>query len=221
MLSRNYIAADLPTVRLSDPADRVLTWMEEYFMPHLPVVEDRELKGILSASAITALEDPQVRVGDLQLIRPDGHFVFDGQHVYDAVQLMTFTGHSVVPVLDAEAHYLGVIGREQALQAVSGFTGLHEPGGVLVLTLPAAGYHLREIASIVESADAQVLSLYMAPLATEGEQWLVLKLNVRELGAVEASFERYGYRVALAFYDQPQLSDTTERYNALMNYLSI
>lgn len=195
--------------------------MEESFIRHLPVVEERELKGILSSEAILAAPDTQVSVGQLSLIRPDGHFVFAEQHLYDAIRMMVYTGHAVVPVLDSDGFYLGAIDREEALKAVANFTGLNEPGGILVLAINPGEYHLREIASVVESNDAQILSLYVAPSGNELEQYVVLKLNISELSAVQAGFERYGYRIAYAFYDQKQLDDSRDRYALLMNYLQI
>jgi acetoin utilization protein AcuB len=221
MIAERYTAPNLPTVRLSDPADRVLKWMEELYLPHLPVVEDRQLHGILAADAILNADDPEVQVRELQLIRADGHFIFTEQHLYDAIAIMAFTGHSIVPVLDAEGLYTGAIGREEVVQAIADMSGVKEPGGIIVLDVAPANYHLREIASIVESADARVLSLYTAPLTETGQLLITLKLNISELSAVQASFERYGYKVAFAFFDQKQLDDTRDRYDALMNYLSI
>jgi acetoin utilization protein AcuB len=50
---------------------------------------------------------------------------------------------------------------------------------------------------------------------------LTLKINDIDLNPVIQTFERYNYTIKATFAEKDDLDDLKERYDALMNYLSI
>ena len=72
----------------------------------------------------------------------------------------------------------------------------------------------------MESNDAKILSLYISSLPESLAYQVTLKLNISELTRTLGTFERFGYKVMMSFFDKAQLDDTTDRYNLLMRYLN-
>jgi predicted transcriptional regulator len=219
MVAESLISSRLPSVKPADRAEDVLSWMEDLQVGHLPVVENRELLGLVSEAALRDADDRQL--SEAGWMGADGAFVYGRQHAYDVISLMRYTGNGVIPVLDNESQYLGAIGREEVLRYVSDMLAVGEPGGVIVLEMPRANYHLREIASIIESNGARILSLYVSSVPDSERVYVTIKLSQSELTAIMLGFERYGYTVAYTFYDARQLDDSRDRYDALVRYLNV
>jgi hypothetical protein len=98
---------------------------------------------------------------------------------------------------------------------------LENPGGVIVLEMSQNDYDLSEIARIVESNDAKVLSLFISTHVDSTRLEVVLKLNRTDLGGVLQTFDRYGYFVKASFGDEEDHDDLKENYDSLMNYLNL
>jgi hypothetical protein len=98
---------------------------------------------------------------------------------------------------------------------------LENPGGIIVLEMSQNDYNLTEIAQIVESNDAKILSLFLASHSDSTRLNVVIKLNKTEIGGVLQTFDRYGYYVKFSFNDEEDRDDLRENYDSLMNYLNI
>lgn len=220
MLAETLLSDTLPGVRLTDPAASVLVWMREHQASDLPVVQDRELLGLVSATELER-QPPAATLADADLLLAEGSYVFGTQHAYDALSIMAATGRSIVPVLDHERHYQGVIDRPQMLRFMGDMSAATEPGAVIVLEMARINYSLREIASIIESNNVRVLSLQLSPVPDSTNLYVTIKISASELSQIMLSFERYGYTVAYTFFDTKQMDDTADRYEGLMRYLNV
>jgi len=95
------------------------------------------------------------------------------------------------------------------------------PGGIIILEVAENNYSMVEIAQIIESNNARIIS---AILTTNPNSTLIditLKINIIDLNAVIQTFERYNYVIKATFAEKDDLDEIKERYDALMNYLSI
>lgn len=83
------------------------------------------------------------------------------------------------------------------------FTELSESeNSLIILEVSAKDYTLTEIARLIESNNAHVLSLAVMPL-TDGSSLLIsIKLDVSDLTPVLRSFERFDYKV-IYYYMKP------------------
>jgi CBS-domain-containing membrane protein len=128
---------------------------------------------------------------------------------------------TVVPVLDAEEHYLGVITSAQLLSSLSSMASVAEPGGIIVLEMNTHDYTLTEIGRIVESNDAKILSSFVSSNADSTKIEVTLKINRKDLTAILQTFERFNYTVK-AWYHQSEFDDDLKtRYDSFMNYINI
>ncbi|MEO0469627.1 MAG: CBS domain-containing protein [Bacteroidota bacterium] len=222
MIVRELISDILPSVKSTDSAARALDWMGEFKLNSLPIVDHGQYKGLVSENDILDATDLNQNVGEIRYSGWDGAFIHHGNHIYDAIEMMVNYRLEVLPVLDEENVYMGVITLRDMIQVLGRLFAVSEPGGILVLEIPANSYVLSEIGRIVESADAKVLSLYLSS-AQPGEpaMLLTLKLNVEDLSRVVASFERFKYKVVRIYHKAAPRDDLRRNLDALMKYLDM
>lgn len=221
MLARNLISDSIPPVKTKDPAGTVLEWMNEFKVGHLPVLLNAELMGLISEDDLMECEDRNTPVGKIDLSLPERTFVHEDSHVFEVIQIMSQNRLDLVPVLDDHGSYMGIITKTDVLEYLSLMTSAHEPGGIIVLEVQPNDYSLSEIGRICESNDAKVLSLSITTQPGSGVLNIHLKLNLREISRLIATFERFEYKIASVFFDTEQLQDHQETYENLLRYLNI
>ena len=93
---------------------------------------------------------------------------------------------------------------------------------LIILEVPLKDYTLTEIARIVESNNAHIMSLIVMPISG-GEFLLVsLKLDMDDVTVLLRSFERFNYNVVYYFMKEGEVTDKQkERLEELMYYLEM
>ena len=221
MIAREFISDSIPPVKPSDTISYALDWMYEFKLSQLPIVHERKFQGIITENDLLDAIDPEVNVGALRYTGWDSAYVNENQHMYDVIKVMSALKLELLPVLDKEMNYIGLISLKDIVQHLGGHLAIQEPGGILVLEIAANSYVLSEIGRIVESADAKVLSLYLSTRPDGSALEVTLKLNVEDLTSVVASFERFEYTVARTFSVKDRSADLQKNVDALMFYLNI
>ena len=83
-------------------------------------------------------------------------------------------------------------------------------------------YSMSEIARIVESENAKIISSYITEYEDSTRMDVTLVVNMSEISPVVKSLERYGYKVNTFFSGRNMIDDFyRERYELLMNYMKI
>ncbi len=221
MIVRELITDKIPSIKSTDMAGTALDWMNEFKLSLLPVVDNGTYKGMVTEDDILDATSLEVKVGDIQYMGWDSAYIYEGKHIYDAIQVMSRFKLGILPVLDEENSYLGAITLPDLLPYLGNLLAMDEPGGIIVLEIPPKGYVLSEISRIAESENAKILSLYMSQPSKEGKYLLTLKLNIEDLSRVVASFERFQYTIIETYQHTIQLSNYQRNLDALMNYLDI
>lgn len=221
MIVSELITDKIPPIKSTDMAGMALDWMNEFKISLLPIVDDAVYKGLISEENILDSPSLDKPVSEIQYLGFDSAYVYQGQHIFEAIKLLSKFNLDLLPVLDEDNSYLGAIVLKDLLVHLDAMFAIHEPGGILVLKIPPKGYVLSEIARIAESADAKILSLYLSQAIREGGYFVTLKLNVEDLSRVVASFERFEYTVFETYYHTKQIDDYQRNLDALMNYLDI
>jgi acetoin utilization protein AcuB len=207
-------------LRTSDSGEFALQRMDELKVNHLPIVNRLELLGLLSESDVLGLNNPSASVGDHRLSLGQ-LFVDEGQHLYEVLRVFSQFKLSLLPVLNAHKHYLGVITREDLVTSMSTLTAVDQPGAVLVLEVNTIDYSLSEIVQIVESNGGNILSVYSRSNGDSTKMEVTLKLGKMEISSVLQAFNRYNYTVKASFSESTYYDDLLDNYKALMHYLSI
>lgn len=219
MIAEELISNEIPPLKTSDSGLKALSWMEEFRISHLPIVNHQDLLGVISEEDIFNLNSPEEPLGNhrLSLYKP---YVKSHQHIYEIIKLVAELNLSLVPVLDEHDKYLGVITLPDLIKNMAELSSIKDNGAILVLEVNERDYSLSQIAQIVESNDCKILSVYINTIPDSTKMEVILKLNRTDLRAVLATFNRYNYTVK-ASYNEIGYDDFNDRFDLLMNYLNM
>lgn len=211
----------VPSLKTSDTAQTALNWMEIFRVSHLPIVNEQDYLGLISDSDIYDMNQPEEPIGahELSLPRP---YVNDNKHLYDVISLAARHKLTVVPVLDENNHYKGVITYNDIIKQIASLSSIDQPGGLIVLQVLERDYSMSRISQIIESNDARILSMYITSKPESTVLEITIKVNTTNLASIVRTFERYSYEVTTWVTDNDELDRFyTDRYNQLMRYLNM
>jgi predicted transcriptional regulator len=220
MIVKDILSGDIIPLRTSDSVSFALNVMEESRVHHLPVVNERDLLGLVAESDLVNHAEQDDPVGNVKLSLPNA-FIGEYQHIFDAMKMITEMKLSLLPVVDQRNSYMGTITLPNLLSYLTIHTSILNPGGIIILEMAANNYSLHEVSQIVESNDARILASFLGSHPDTTLVHLTLKLNSIDLTAIIQTFERYNYTIKATFAEKDDLDELKERYDSLMNYLSI
>lgn len=220
MLAKDLIESAVIPLKTSDTGAMVLQWMDEYKVSHLPIVNNEEFLGLITESDVAACINLDEPIGNCSLSISNA-YVNQKQHIYDVVKLVSMMGLSLLPVVDDEKRYLGVITLPTLIQKFANISAINNPGGIIVLELNVNDYTMKEIADIIESNDAKILSSYITSHPDSTKLDVTLKINKMDVSGILQTFSRYNYNVKASFYEADMLDDLHDRYESLMKFLDI
>lgn len=221
MLAKDLLSDVVPSLKTSDTGLQALSWMEIFRISHLPIVNNKEFLGLISDTDIYDLNMADEPIGNhsLSLFSP---YVTADQHIFEVIELVSRLKLTIVPVLNNEKHYLGLITMNDLIQRFANLAGLKDPGGILVLELHQNDYALSQIAQIVEGNDAKILGLYLSSSDESMKMELTLKINRTDLSAIIQTFNRYNYTIKASYHEDEDMdSFYTSRYESFMRYLNM
>ncbi len=220
MLAIELVADVIPPVHTSDTIQKVIDRMYEFRIKHLPIVNENQFLGLISEDDLVKETNFQLPIGalSLSLVNP---FVLEDQHIYDVIRIFHEQQLSVVPVLDIKNNYLGLISINSLNDYFATITSIEQPGGIIVLEIYNNSNTLAQMAQIVESDNAQVLSSYVRTFPDSSKMEVTLKVNKQDISAIIATFLRYEYEIKATFNYKSNNDNVKDRYNSLMNYLNL
>lgn len=145
----------------------------------------------------------------------------DYYHILETIREFLKVERAQLPVVDEEGYYLGVCDLSDVQFHFNRVVGLIEGGSLLVIETSLQNYSLVDVAKIVESNQAKILTHYISthPESTQIEVTLVL--NVTEISDITATFSRFNYQVVYSSIASEQDNLLKERFDSLMHYLDI
>ena len=220
MKAIELIQNDIPPVRINETIEKALNWMDEFKLNHIPVVNETEYVGLLSDDMVydyNQLKDPISNINFLGKQQS----VLENAHFFQVMSLISSYKLSVVPVCDEQRNYKGSISTKKLINVFSKQSGFNSSGAVITLLVNNFDYQLSQIAQIIESNDAKILSLYSENLESNNQLKLTIKISDGKLGAVLQTFSRYDYTVQDVFSDDEINNQSKQRYDHLMKYLNV
>lgn len=221
MMTAHDIKSDeVPCLNATESLLRALQIMEEFRVIHIPVVRNGKFLGLITEDDALSVEDLEERI-DLHLSELLKVFVLQDQHVFDIIKLMSEYKLTNVAVTDNNHNYLGCIAAERLIDVVAEFSSVRDPGSIIVLNLNINDYSMSEIARIVESNDAKILSSFVTSHPDSVQMEVTLKINISDLSGIIQAFNRYNYTVSASFHESKLDELMNDRYEELMKYLDI
>lgn len=219
MLVKDFITKEIPVLKNFDTVEYALALLDDMKLKHLPLLKDNLYQCLVSEKELLSMPDPLLPIGDSILFAPAVH---ENGHLHEVLTLMSRYGLTLLPVVTADGVYRGVITRDKLVDALTGLCNAEAAGSVIVLELLPQDYALTEIARIVESNNAHILSLFSAVDKDTGRLHITIKLDLEDALPVIRSFERFNYAVLYHFMDKGMVDDVLQqRVNELLYYMNM
>ncbi|MCF6185831.1 MAG: CBS domain-containing protein [Bacteroidales bacterium] len=221
MVAKDLISDVVSPLFTSDTGNTALSWMEIHKISHLPIVNNKQFLGLISESDIFDLNSPDTPIGDhkLSLFSP---YVFDDDHIYTVIALVNKLKLTIIPVLDHENNYLGVITLQDLVHHFSDLINAKQPGGIIILEMNVHDYSLSQISQIVEGNDAKIMSVYLHTDPSTTKLDVIIKVNVIDLSAIIQTFIRYEYIIKASYQEESEMNNLYKnRYESFLRYLNI
>jgi predicted transcriptional regulator len=218
MITRKLISKEIQTITLQNSGAEALTIMQEYHLSHLAVVSDNELLGVISEDDIWGMHDENNKLLSIKE-KVQLYFMPLGKDVFEVINYMDEYNLSLLPML-ANGKYIGSITHQSLIRSLASIVAIQESGGVIILEMNKKEYAMSEIAQIVESNGARILSAYITDVDDRDIMKLTMKLNIVDIAPVIQTFERYKYTVAASYNQSENKDNLDDRYNLLMRYLN-
>jgi len=221
MITSQLINGLIPSVSPTDTVLDVQDWMDEFRVSQLPVVENKRYKGLIKDTQLLAFADDSAEVGNFELVLKDT-FATEHQHFFDVLHLFHEFDVELIPVLNHEKEYLGVISIKDSAKILSKAFSAEMQGGILILSIDYRDYSMSEIGRLIESNNAKIVSSFLeVDPVTPTKLELTLKLNTPDLTRIVATLERFGYKIISRFQKVETESFNSERLGSLMKYLEM
>ncbi len=219
MTAQELISDVIMPLRTSDTGEFGLSIMNEFYVKHLPIVNNDQLLGLVSEEDILE-HDVMEAVGsyNLSLNRP---YVSAGDHLFDVMRVMSEFNLTVVPVIHEEDQYAGLITQEDLIQFYANSFSFAERGSIIVLEMAKSEYSLATLSQIVESENGTVLSTFITTDPDSPRVLVTLKVNKQDISSILSTFQRYEYEVNATFTETDYYDTLKERYDMLMSYLNV
>lgn len=220
MTAQSLIAYDIPALATEQTGKDAFHALNDHHVRHLPVVEHGRLVGIISEEDIFnhKLYEP---IGEYDFSMLRRYSVRAADHVFEVMRVMGDNRLTVIPVVDAQGGYLGLVTLSDLLRFFANSASFTEPGGVLVLEMSRRDYSLATIARIVEEERAAILSTFVTSGPDAEVVEVTIKVNRQDLSRVVAALQRYEYDVKETFAEIGYADTLQERYDSLMSYLQV
>lgn len=219
MTAQQLISDSIIPLRTSETGETALGIMNEFYVRHLPIVNDKQLLGLISEEDILEHDAHEpVDSYQLSLIRP---YVKHNDHLYEILRLISEYRLTLIPVVDDEENYIGLVTMEDVLQFFSKTASFSEPGSIIVLEMGRQDYQLSQIAQIVESENATILSSFITTNLDSIRIDVTLKINRQNIQNILATFERFEYQIKASFNENEYIGTLRDRYDSLMAYLNV
>jgi len=219
VIAQNILTNDILPLRTSDTGAQAMTMMSIYHVSDLPVVEEEKLLGMVSEDQVTTT-DPDTEMGTFRLGQSYA-FVYQDEHIFEILGKLAENRLTVIPVLNREEKYLGLITQESLLQFYANTYSFKEVGSIVVIKAQKSDYSLSEISRVIEMEGATILASFITSLPDSQGLLLTLKINQQEISKILAALERYDYDIHATFAEDEYTSDLKSRYDLLMTYLNV
>lgn len=221
MIAGNLLSHTIIPLRTSDSGAEALGIMNDFYVRHLPIVNDKQLLGLIAEDEILEydIEEP-IGSYSLSMTKP---YVRETDHLYDVLKILSEYQLTVVPVVDAEDNYKGLISQDDLVRYFANTGSFTEPGSIIVLEMNKRDYSLAEISRIVESEGAAILSTFITSNLETERIDVTVKINRQDLQLhrIISSFERFEYTIKASFQEADYFDGLQERYDSLMSYLNV
>lgn len=211
-----YISIDYQTVTLNENVEDVLNIMKDNAIKQLVVVDQNIYKGSIHFDDLINIDKNQsLKEKDINQIH-----LYDNQHIYDALQLISSVNISFIPILDIKNNFCGILTKQDILNALNSILGSQD-AAIIVLEIAHNDNNLSHIARLIEEENNIIYSISTHKIPHSEKIALTITTDKANFSAVLASLKRNNYIIMSTFRNDIDYSSLNNRYELLMNYLDM
>lgn len=220
MIASNLIDENQADLDVTDTVSKANELFDKLKLRQLPIFKNNKFIGLIHQVDLKQASDEAI-LSELSLNITEQK-VQAQQHLFEALSYFEKENLSLLPVINSDDEYIGCIHHHIILKKVCEWLNTNRIGGLLHLEVPIHDYSLSQIAQIIESEGAKILS----SLCTQSESspnklTIILNINHNELSGIIETFKRYGYTVRASFHTNIYNKGLNERFDSFMHYLNI
>ncbi len=221
MIAEELINHMIPPLKLSDSAEKAISWMEEMRCKQLPVVEKNKFIGLISEEIILEHNNIDNTLSAFELTGLNCVVNID-QHFYDVIKIASDHNVQLVSVQDENHEYCGVITVQDTISSFAQTASVQAKGAILVLSMDERDYSLSEISRLIEGEGAKILGCTIRDDSSDPQKLkLTIKINQTSLSRIVATLERFDYKIIARFQEPKVIDADKERLDILLRYLNI
>ena len=222
MLVAKAINNDVRVLTDQDTISGALEQMNNCKVALLPVVErsTRKLIGQVSHAMLSNTKDQTKLLAELELEEP--FKIFNKEHLFQAIRMMLEHELHLLPVVNAEWEFQGVIKKQQVLESLSTMLNLTEYGSVITVELNQHDFTISEIVQLIEAEGGHILGITVeTPDAEKKTYEISIKLNLQDVSRVASALRRYGYTILTESESESRKIDLETRADELLKYIDM
>lgn len=220
MIARNLISESVLPAKSTDTVAQVLDLFDVFRLSELPVInEEGQIIGIITETIASNLDDLAIIGEHIHHGLVDHVAPID--HIFDIIKVLGEKSWTMIPVLNKEGEYRGIITQEKIFRAFATSFSVREQGAIIVVETKRSAYAMSEVSQIVESENAAIISCFLSDGKDSDHLKITIKVNKMDLQFILAAFERYGYDIIASFTGHEYVDTLKDRYDHLMAYLNV
>lgn len=216
MFIKDYISKDFPSFHLTDSVEEAKAALDAFCFSHIFIKKNHHFYGALSKES---LEESEGTLKSLEHLI-ERFAILEDNSIIESIRLFYTFDSNVVPVINKNEKYLGYISCEDVFQELSKYPLFSETGAVLTVEIPAKRYSMTEIANIVESNNSKLYGALISEMAEDFVR-VTLKIGNENLSSIDATFERYDYKIIEKFYNDEKTDMLKDRFGFLQKFIEI
>lgn len=218
MLSVDALSKDFINVSITNTVDEALNILNQFKIKHLPIVKSKAFLTIIDEDTLKKAH-PGTIMKDF-VNKGVKKFVRKNDHLLDAAKLMVDEELTIIPVLEDDESFLGIITMEDLFTKIVSRFGLNSDGSLLVIEVPQQDFQLSELIRILEMENVHLFSVLVS-MENFPNIEITLKTDIKDINSILQTLERYSYSVKAYFENDQYIHQLKDRYESLISYLNV
>jgi predicted transcriptional regulator len=220
MIVKDFIRYDCPVAHPQHTPAEALEMMNDYKISQIPYVDGNDYLALLDEISVYEMksDEPLEKQVKSNYLTP---YSIENQHILETLSLFGHNNIMLLPVVDVNKNYIGVLMAEDITRALGKLSSFHREGAVIVLETTPYDYSLSQIAQIVESSDAKILQLFVNESNNTETLEITIRVDQTMVHRMLQTFYRYNYIVKSVFSSTEDEDDLKERYSLFMKFLNV
>lgn len=205
---------------LGDSYEQTAELMEKLQTETLPVIDaaSNKVLGQISREKLADTADPFITESDLD----EAVMIFNNQHLFEAARMMLEHDIELLPVVDEQSLYLGLIQKEQLLGLLVTMLNVTGRGSVITIAMKPVDFTLSEVVQLIETEGAKIMGITVeSPDADRDYFEISIKLNMKDAGQIVSALRRYEYNILAETNVKSQNLDLAMRADEFLRYLDM